>query len=101
LDNITLDQVRAVFELYAAHAIEARICNDIGTKAIILPGDARDAARVQQQLHDFILRGVSDALANIPSPNAALTEQQIMGFVDNVYQQAFEILHHLAEEGSR
>ena len=40
LDSLTADQMQTIFELYAAHAIEARLCNDIGMKAITLPADA-------------------------------------------------------------
>ena len=31
IDALTPGQIQTVFELYATHAIEARICNDIGT----------------------------------------------------------------------
>jgi hypothetical protein len=61
-DGLTVDQMQTVFELYATNAIEARLCNDIGAKTITLPSDAREASSVQAQLHDFIQRGVSDAL---------------------------------------
>ena len=62
LDGLTAEQMLIVFELFATNAIEGRICNDIGTKAVTLPSDTRDAARVQAQLGDFIRRGVADAL---------------------------------------
>ena len=61
LDTLTEDQMQTVFELYASNAIEARLCNDIGTKAVMLPASAREAASVQAQLNDFIRRGVADA----------------------------------------
>jgi len=62
LTTFTPDQMQTVFELYATHAIEARICNDIGTKAVTMPVNAQAAHRVEQQLRDFIRGGVSDAL---------------------------------------
>lgn len=52
----TPDQMQTVFELYATHAIEARICNDIGTKAVTMPTSAQAAHRVEEQLRDFIRR---------------------------------------------
>jgi len=57
LTTFTPDQMQTVFELYATHAIEARICNDIGTKAVTMPADAQAAHRVEQQLRDFIRGG--------------------------------------------
>lgn len=62
LDALSPDQMQTVFELYATHAIEARLCNDIGTKLVTAPADPQVALRVQSQLRDFIRNGVSDAL---------------------------------------
>lgn len=97
LTTFTPDQMHTVFELYATHAIEARICNDIGTKAITMPADAQAAHRVEQQLRDFIRGGVSDALtrARVESPN--LMPQRIQSFVDAVYESTFAILKSLGD----
>jgi hypothetical protein len=103
IDNLTPDQMQTIFELYAAHAIEARLCNDIGTKSITLPANAAAAGRVQAQLLDFIRRGVSDALTSARSAMQALTPDRVIGFVTNIYEQAFFILQTLGDaeaEGS-
>lgn len=34
IDGLTTEQIQTVFELYATHAIEARLCNDIGLKTV-------------------------------------------------------------------
>jgi hypothetical protein len=97
LDGLTVDQVQTVFELYATHAIEARLCNDVGAKAITVPTDAAEAQAVQDQLRDFIQRGVADALtgANITLGN--LTPDRTQAIVDDVYRSAFEILQTMGE----
>lgn len=97
LDKLTADQMHIVFELYAAHAIEARLCNDIGTKAVVLPSDVRAAAQVQAQLRDFIRRGVADALAVLGGELQALMPDRLLGFMDRVYENAFGILQTLGE----
>lgn len=97
VDMLTTEQMQTVFELYAAHTIEARICNDIGTRLVTLPDDATAAGRVQAQLHDFILRGVSDALSAVGTAIGTLTADRVAGFVGDVYQAAFEILEALGE----
>ena len=97
LDGMTADQMQTVFELYATNAIEARLCNDIGTKTITLPSSAREAASVQAQLHDFIQRGVADALTVARAAAAALTPDRVLGFVTRVYEQAFGILQTLGD----
>jgi hypothetical protein len=97
LDSLTADQMQTVFELYATNAIEARLCNDIGGKAVILPRDAREASSVQAQLHDFIRRGVADALTAARAASEALTPDRVLSFVGRIYQQAFEILQILGD----
>jgi hypothetical protein len=97
LDALTADQMQTVFEFYATHAIEARICNDIGTKAVTLPTDRRAAERVQAQLRDFVRRGVGDALGAARAAIQALTPDRVLGFVSGVYQAAFETLQTLGD----
>lgn len=97
LTTFTQDQMQTVFELYATHAIEARICNDIGTKAVTMPTDAQAAHRVEQQLRDFIRGGVSDALTRARAETPNLTPERIQGFVDAVYESAFAILQILGD----
>lgn len=97
LATFTEDQMQTVFELYATHAIEARICNDIGTKAVTMPADAQAALRVEQQLRDFIRGGVSDALTRARAETPNLAPERIQAFVDAVYESAFAILQILGD----
>jgi hypothetical protein len=97
IDGLTADQMQTIFELYATHAIEARICNDIGTKSITLPTDPSDAARVQTQLLDFVRRSVADALTSARTAMQTLTPDRVTGFVTEVYEQAFSILQSLGD----
>lgn len=97
IDTLTPAQIQTVFELYATHAIEARLCNDIGTKVVTLPADARAAARVEAQLRDFIQRGVSDAISAAGVNIQALSPDAVTGFVTTVYQSAFEVLQTMGD----
>jgi len=97
LATFTPDQMQTVFELYATHAIEARICNDIGTKAVTMPTDVQAAHRVEAQLRDFIRGGVSDALTRARAASPNLTSDRIQSFVDTVYESAFAILQSLGQ----
>jgi len=102
IDGMTPAQVQTVFELYASHAIEARICNDIGARLVTMPTDIRAAEGVQAQLRDFIRRGVSDALAASPNAIQSITPDRVNEFVSGIYQAAFEILQTLGDaEASR
>jgi hypothetical protein len=97
MDALTPAQIQTIFELYATHAIEARLCNDIGAKVVTMPADAGAAGRVQAQLRDFIQRGVSDALNNAAVVVQALTPDAVIGFVTGIYQSAFEILQTMGD----
>jgi len=97
IDALTSAQIQTVFELYATHAIEARICNDIGTKVVTMPADPRAAERVQAQLRDFIHRGVSDAINAAGVKIQSLTPESVMSFVTNVYQSAFDVLQTMGD----
>jgi hypothetical protein len=96
-DSLTPEQMQTIFELYATHAIETRLCNDIGMKAITLPPDAAQAASVQLQLLDFVRRSVADSLTQARAAIQALTPERVFGFVTRVYEQAFSILQTLGE----
>jgi hypothetical protein len=97
LDGLTGDQMQTIFELYATHAIETRLCNDIGAKAITLPADADQAASVQRQLLDFVRRSVADSMTQARAAMLALTPERVSAFVTRVYEQAFSILQTLGE----
>jgi hypothetical protein len=96
-DSLTADQMQTIFELYATHAIETRLCNDIGMKAITLPSDAAQAASVQRQLLDFVRRSVSDSMTQARVGMQALTPERVFGFVTRVYEQAYAIMQTMAE----
>ena len=97
LDALTPEQMQTVFEVYVTHAIEARICNDIGTKAVTIPADAQAALRIQTQLRDFIRHGVSDALTAAHAQTIVLTPERVQTFVDSIYESTFRILQALGE----
>lgn len=97
LDALTPDQMQTLFELHTAHAIQTRICNDIGAQAILLPADVRTATSIQDQIFDFVRRGVADALTRSGNAINELTADNIQQFVDQVYEDAFAILRSLGE----
>jgi hypothetical protein len=99
-DKLTPDQMQTVFEIFATHAIEARIRNDIGKNSISLPADVNAVERVEAQLHDFVSRAVADALSSAPGAAGALTQQQALQRVDTIYEAAFEMLQTLGDAES-
>lgn len=96
-DTLTVAQVQTILELNVAHAIEARLCNDIGAQAISLPQDAKQAEAIQSQLFEFVERAVADAFATNPLGSASLTQDQVTRTIDTVYEQSYSILASMAE----
>lgn len=97
MDGLTLEQMKTVFELYATHAIEARLCNDVGTRIVTLPADASAVQRIENQLGEFIRRAVSDALNSSTASMQSLPTGAVPGFVNDIYQSAFEFLEAMGE----
>ena len=95
-DSLTVEQVQTILELNIAHAIEARICNDIGSNAISLPQNVTDAADIQTQLFEFVERSVSDAFA-ANQVGTTMTQEQVTRTIDTIYEQAYSILQSMAE----
>jgi hypothetical protein len=96
-NSISSDQMQTVFEMFATHAIEARIFNEIGKNGIKLPNDVAAVERVQLQLHDFVSRAVSDALNQVQAAPGTLTPQQALQHVDAVFEAAFDMLQTLGD----
>jgi hypothetical protein len=97
LDGLTADQLQTVFEHYVTHTIEARIYNDIGVTGVSLPPDVQSVQQIEAQLHDFILRAVSDGLASTRETFPGLTQEHVVDFVGQVYEASFNILRALGE----
>lgn len=96
-DGLNADQMQTILELYATHAIETRLCNDIGVNSITLPADAAVAASLQRQLLDFVRRSVSDAMTKAREAMLALTPARVFGFVTAVYEDAWRLLQTFGE----
>lgn len=94
-DALTAEQVQTILELNVAHAIEARICNDIGAHAISMPQDAKEAAEIQAQLFEFVGRAVSDSFA--ANQIATISQEQVTRTIDAIYEQSYSILQSMAE----
>jgi hypothetical protein len=97
-DTLTPEQMQTVFEMFVSNAVEARIYNDVGKNGITLPDDVNAVEEVQAQLHDFVARAVSDALATNPGQAGTLTPQQALQHVDAIYETAFEMLRSMGDE---
>jgi len=98
LDHLTVEQMATLLESYATHAIEGRLCNDIGMNVVRLPKDLRAVRQVERALHDFIRGAVSDAIEKVRSSLGNVSRGDARRIVERAYQEAFAILIALADE---
>ncbi|MBS1816546.1 MAG: hypothetical protein JSU08_01315 [Acidobacteria bacterium] len=97
LDTLTPAQMQTVLELYATHAIEDRLCNEIGTKAIALPKDVKAVEATMDQLRDFVRGSVSNSIERAQAALTALTVDRVQAVIDSVYETAFAFLQAAGE----
>jgi len=98
MTKLTPAQMQTLLELYVAHTIEDRIYNDIGVKGIEIPSDFKAAEDVRDQLHDFILGGVTDAFTAAAIDFSAIDPNMLNQTIDSIYESSFDILEALGEE---
>lgn len=97
LDQLTADQTQTVLELYVTHAIEDRLCNEIGANAISLPQDVKAIEATMDQLRDFVRRSVSDSIQRARTVLTTLTVERVQAVVDSVFETAFAFLQASGE----
>jgi hypothetical protein len=77
---------------YVARSIEVRVMADIGGRGVTIPDDAAAVERMQQQLHDFIVGCTRAELAGRLDGLGSLTDAQVDGLVNQIYEGAFELI---------
>jgi hypothetical protein len=97
LDALTPEQIAAIFERFVAHSIEDRVVNDIGTREIELPASNAAVVQIQEQLHDFVLGAVHDAVHRVRADLSSLTSDRLDAVVEQIYEASFELIAQMAE----
>ncbi|MDE2735346.1 MAG: hypothetical protein OXI72_13195 [Gemmatimonadota bacterium] len=92
LDGLSTEQLQEVFLTFAAHAIETRLFQDIGTNGFRMAADLSAVEAFEAQLHDYIRRAMRDAFSSDLTDLPSLSDQYISSIVDETYQNAWDIL---------
>ncbi|MGY4494871.1 Qat anti-phage system associated protein QatB [Pseudomonas sp. TE3610] len=95
--EMTPEQMNEFFLDFVSQSIEGMVMADLGQRGITIPDDVNAVGDMQTELHDFITgatRGrLSDRLEGLPG----LTDQDIQGVINRIYESAFEIIAVAAE----
>ena len=89
---LTAEQMQEMFLAFVAHAIEARLFQDIGGKGLSIAADLDAIRAFESQLRSYIRRSVRDSFAADLKQLATLSEQQIRTIVDQTYRDAWGLL---------
>jgi hypothetical protein len=90
LDALTAEQIRDVFLAFIAHAIEARLFQEIGVNGFQV-ADLNTIQAFEAQFHSYVERDVRDAFASDFSSIAELSDTEIRAIVDQSYDNAWEL----------
>jgi len=96
-DAMTPAALEAVFLGTISRSIEAKLFNELGTKAIRLPQDIAAVQRIERELHGFVSGAVRDAFTGANQSLQTTPAANISGLVDDLYQRAFEVLQILGD----
>ncbi len=92
LDALTSDQMQEVFFAFVAHAIEARLFQEIGVNGLHLAADLAAIKAFEAQLKSYIRRSVRDSFSGDLNGLSALSDQQIMDVVNQTFREAWDLL---------
>ncbi|QHO73939.1 hypothetical protein ACH79_16150 [Bradyrhizobium sp. CCBAU 051011] len=90
LDALTAEQIRDVFLAFIAHAVEARLFQEIGINGFEV-ADLNTIQAFEAQFRSYVERDVRDSFASDLSSIAELSDAEIRAIVDQTYQNAWEL----------
>jgi hypothetical protein len=94
---ITTAQMQDVFLAFVAHAIEARLFQDIGVNGLKITSELAAIEAFEAQLRGYIRRSVRDSFAGDLTALSTFTDRQIGAIVDRTYQDAWDLLVTLGD----
>lgn len=92
LDALSSDQMQEVFFAFIAHAIEARLFQEIGVNGLHLAADLAAIDAFEVQLKSYIRRSVRDSFSGDLKGLSVLSDQQIMDVVNQTFGEAWDLL---------
>lgn len=98
MDALTGDQVSEIFLSFIAHAIEARLYQEIGVNGFKFAESINDIESFDSQFRSYIERAVRDSFSSYLAELSVMSDQDIGAVVDQTYREAFELLEILGDQ---
>ena len=97
LEALTGDQIREFFLSFIAHAIEARLYQEIGINGFRVAEDIEDIEGFDAQFRSYIERAVRDSFSSDLTRLSAMSDHDIRTVVDRTYREAWELLELIGD----
>ena len=97
LEALTGDQIREFFLSFIAHAIEARLYQEIGINGFRVAEDIEDIEGLDAQFRSYIERAVRDSFSSDLTRLSAMSDHDIRTVVDRTYREAWELLELIGD----
>jgi hypothetical protein len=97
LETLTGVQIREFFLSFIAHAVEARLYQEIGVNGFRVAEDIDDIEGFDAQFRSYIERAVRDSFSSDLTALSAMSDRDIRTVVDRTYREAWELLELLGD----
>lgn len=96
-EDLSQEQLSAFLSDVIARSIVTKVINEIGTNSLHGSASDTDFKRAEEILRDYTGRAVNDALGSDFDAGESLSTTEIESRIDNVFQDAFDILQVILE----
>jgi hypothetical protein len=98
LESLSVEQIREFFLSFVAHAIEALLYHEIGSRGFRIANDLTEIGDFDAQFRSYIGRAVRDSFASDLTGLSSMTGTDISTIVDRTCQEAWDLLEQLGSE---
>lgn len=95
LERPNVETINLLIERFIAGTIDDRIKQAIATQIVVLPQSAAGSQAVQQEVRDFVLGRVQDAMTQV---GRIFARNEIQPTIDRIYERALAILQTYADD---
>ena len=97
LEALTGDQIREFFLSFIAHAIEARLYQEIGVNGFRFAETMENIETFDAEFKSYIERTVRDLFSSDLTTLSTMSDREIRTIVDKTYEDAWELLELLGD----
>ncbi|EDL53703.1 hypothetical protein VSAK1_26045 [Vibrio mediterranei AK1] len=98
LNTITPEQIKASLSCFIGKSVTERIINDIGNNIVAEKANPEQLQNTLRELGGYIEGCASDAVSNLTSGGLDIMDTALVGKIDEIYTNVFEILESVGGE---